>query len=93
MIRVLVLYVLPVAEYTGICCGYLTACCHQASSGWRSSEVASYYRIVILGTNDFKHFENMACIGTWSFCYMCHYEFGQMYWLVIVKCLMWYLAM
>ena len=26
VIRVLVLYVLPVAEYTGICCGYLTAC-------------------------------------------------------------------
>ncbi|KHG25319.1 Ribosomal large subunit pseudouridine synthase B [Gossypium arboreum] len=23
----LVLYILPVAEYTGICCEYLTACC------------------------------------------------------------------
>ncbi|KHG11442.1 hypothetical protein F383_04853 [Gossypium arboreum] len=21
----------------------------------------------------------MACIGTWSFCYMCHHDFGQMY--------------
>ncbi|KHG23888.1 hypothetical protein F383_01435 [Gossypium arboreum] len=30
---------------------------------------------------------------TWSFCYMCHYELGQMYWLVTVKGLMWYLAM
>ncbi|KHG28061.1 hypothetical protein F383_11604 [Gossypium arboreum] len=19
----------------------------------------------------------MACIGTWSFCYMCHHDFGQ----------------
>ncbi|KHG02529.1 hypothetical protein F383_25502 [Gossypium arboreum] len=35
----------------------------------------------------------MACIGTWSFCYMYRYEFGQMYWLVIVKGLMWYLTM
>ncbi|KHG23908.1 hypothetical protein F383_32582 [Gossypium arboreum] len=26
VIRVLVLYVLPVAEYTGMCCGYLIAC-------------------------------------------------------------------
>ncbi|KHG30523.1 hypothetical protein F383_16184 [Gossypium arboreum] len=32
MIRVLILYVLPVAEYTGICCGYLKTCCHQVSS-------------------------------------------------------------
>ncbi|KHG11835.1 hypothetical protein F383_03107 [Gossypium arboreum] len=26
MIRVLVLYILPMAEYTGVCYGYLTAC-------------------------------------------------------------------
>ncbi|KHG05511.1 hypothetical protein F383_30822 [Gossypium arboreum] len=26
VIRVLFLYILPVAEYTGICCGYLIAC-------------------------------------------------------------------
>ncbi|KHG01837.1 hypothetical protein F383_23809 [Gossypium arboreum] len=26
VIQVLVLYVLLVAEYTGMCCGYLTAC-------------------------------------------------------------------
>ncbi|KHG06477.1 hypothetical protein F383_32188 [Gossypium arboreum] len=25
--------------------------------------------------------------------YVCRHEFGQMYWLVIVKGLMWYLAM
>ncbi|KHG13829.1 hypothetical protein F383_16669 [Gossypium arboreum] len=34
--RVLVLYVLPVANYTDICCSYLIDCCHQASSDWRS---------------------------------------------------------
>ncbi|KHG00757.1 hypothetical protein F383_22763 [Gossypium arboreum] len=28
-----------------------------------------------------------------SFCYMCHYEFRQMYWLVIFKGLFWYLVM
>ncbi|KHG16361.1 hypothetical protein F383_22711 [Gossypium arboreum] len=27
----------------------------------------------------------MVCIRTWSFFYMCRYEFGQMYCLVIVK--------
>ncbi|KHG12528.1 Lysoplasmalogenase-like protein TMEM86A [Gossypium arboreum] len=64
---VLVLYVLLVAEYIGICCGYLTAClrdgigmylklviinsrndelkCHQASSDWRLSEIASHYQL------------------------------------------------
>ncbi|KHG29765.1 hypothetical protein F383_12460 [Gossypium arboreum] len=26
VIQVLVLYILPVAEYTGMCCGYLTTC-------------------------------------------------------------------
>ncbi|KHG27485.1 hypothetical protein F383_15279 [Gossypium arboreum] len=26
----------------------------------------------------------MACIGTWSFWYMCHYEFCQMCWLIFV---------
>ncbi|KHF98333.1 hypothetical protein F383_37514 [Gossypium arboreum] len=36
---VLVLYVLPVAEYTGICCGYLTTSYHQASPDRRSSEI------------------------------------------------------
>ncbi|KHG20669.1 atp-dependent rna helicase eif4a [Gossypium arboreum] len=90
---VLVLYVLPVAEYTSICCGYLIACGHQASSDWRSSEIASRYQTIILGVNDFKNFEYMACIGTWSFCYMCHHDFFQMYWLLIVKGLIWYLAM
>ncbi|KHG07183.1 hypothetical protein F383_10001 [Gossypium arboreum] len=28
----MVLYVLPVAEYTGICCGYLTACVRSTTS-------------------------------------------------------------
>ncbi|KHG08836.1 putative 2-phosphosulfolactate phosphatase [Gossypium arboreum] len=84
MIRVLVLYVLPVAEYTSICCGYLIACCYKVSSDWRSSEIASHYQTVILGINDLKHFEYMACIETWSFWYMCHYEFGQMCWLIFV---------
>ncbi|KHG15054.1 hypothetical protein F383_20362 [Gossypium arboreum] len=27
----------------------------------------------------------MTCIETWSFFYMCHHDFSQMYWLVIVK--------
>ncbi|KHG08660.1 hypothetical protein F383_35500 [Gossypium arboreum] len=27
------------AEYTGICCEYLIACCRQASSDRRSSEI------------------------------------------------------
>ncbi|KHG05543.1 hypothetical protein F383_31529 [Gossypium arboreum] len=35
----------------------------------------------------------MACIGTWSFCYMCYHDFSQMYWFVILKGLIWYLAM
>ncbi|KHG16761.1 hypothetical protein F383_21178 [Gossypium arboreum] len=77
MIRVLVLYVLPVAKYTGICCGYLTACCHQASSSWRLSEFTSHYQTIILGTDDFKHFENMTCIRTWSFGYMCHHDLAK----------------
>ncbi|KHG22935.1 hypothetical protein F383_03925 [Gossypium arboreum] len=40
------------AEYTDICCGYLTACCHQASSDWRSSEITSHYRTIIFGIRD-----------------------------------------
>ncbi|KHF98383.1 hypothetical protein F383_15600 [Gossypium arboreum] len=67
--------------------------CHQASLDWRLSEFASHYQTAILGADDFKHFENMTCIGTWSFFYMCHHEFGQTYWLVVVKGLMWYLTM
>ncbi|KHG27512.1 hypothetical protein F383_34070 [Gossypium arboreum] len=41
------------AEYIGICCSYLTACCNQASLDWRSSEFAPHYQTVILGTEDF----------------------------------------
>ncbi|KHG18609.1 hypothetical protein F383_08326 [Gossypium arboreum] len=48
VIRMLILYVLPVAEYTGICYGYLTACCHQASSSWRLSELVSHYQTVMI---------------------------------------------
>ncbi|KHF97806.1 tRNA guanosine-2'-O-methyltransferase TRM13 [Gossypium arboreum] len=67
--------------------------CHQASLDWRSLKIVLHYRTTILGTDDFKYFEKMACIGTWSFCYMCNYEFGQIYGFVIVKGLIWYLAM
>ncbi|KHG05524.1 hypothetical protein F383_31618 [Gossypium arboreum] len=35
----------------------------------------------------------MACIGTLLFCYMCHHDFSQMHWLIIIKGLIWYLAM
>ncbi|KHG25040.1 hypothetical protein F383_05885 [Gossypium arboreum] len=35
----------------------------------------------------------MACIRAWSFCYMCYLDFGQIYWFVTVKGLIWYLAM
>ncbi|KHG03159.1 hypothetical protein F383_27888 [Gossypium arboreum] len=56
MIWVLVLYVLPVAKYTDICCSYLTVCCYQASSDWSSSKIASHYQTIILGIDDLKHF-------------------------------------
>ncbi|KHG24645.1 hypothetical protein F383_30468 [Gossypium arboreum] len=45
----LVLYVPSVAEYIGICCGYLTTCCYQSSSDWRSSKIASHYQTVFWG--------------------------------------------
>ncbi|KHG03792.1 putative mannan endo-1,4-beta-mannosidase C [Gossypium arboreum] len=48
----------------------------------KMSEARSHYRLDYLGIVSLNIL-NMACIGTWSFCYMSFWS-SQMYWLIMI---------